>query len=163
MDGNATRVGTVAPGRRAKNAAGALQRHMHSFSDSYVDGRYLAAVLTAVMVEIKSQESPIHLLRNESGAVHVWGYVLCWCVRMTSAQIHGCPFVTLQIAGQPSISRWLSYYGYMIWVMTDRGPNSTCSLMKNLTDCAHVRHHFNTAYSTWADRAIERLEGSVKK
>lgn len=56
-----------------------------------------------------------------------------------------------------SIAKWISTFGGMDWLVSDRGSHFTASLVAHLTEQARVRHHFTTAYCPWANGTVERL------
>lgn len=45
----------------------------------------------------------------------------------------------------------------MKWLVSDQGPHFRNLLMKELTDCLRVGHHFTTAYSPWSNGSVERI------
>lgn len=61
-------------------------------------------------------------------------------------------------AATVTLSNWdLVFCQSMKWLISDRVPQFTASLMKNLTKNVHVRLHLSTACSPWANRTVERL------
>lgn len=54
------------------------------------------------------------------------------------------------------LSRWIACFASVTGMMSDQGPQFTALLIKILTVCAHVRHHFTTACSPLANEIIER-------
>lgn len=56
-----------------------------------------------------------------------------------------------------ALSKWISFFGIMLWRVSDQVPNFTASLMNNFTEETRICHHITTAYSPWANSTIERL------
>lgn len=56
-----------------------------------------------------------------------------------------------------SLYKWVSSFGSMEGLVTDRRPHFTSLLFRNLTEGKYIRHHFSTAYCPWAKSTLERL------
>lgn len=55
------------------------------------------------------------------------------------------------------LSKWISYFGGMDWLVTDQGSHFKARLMKGLTEEMHIKHHFTVAYCPWSNGTVESL------
>lgn len=60
-------------------------------------------------------------------------------------------------AAAEALSSWLSAFGSPEWLVSDQGSHFKNRLIAELTQEMHIRHHFTTAYSPWANGSVERV------
>lgn len=53
--------------------------------------------------------------------------------------------------------RWISAFGAVVWIVTNRGSHFIAEVMKGLTCDSKINHHLTTAYRLWAIGKVERL------
>ena len=51
----------------------------------------------------------------------------------------------------------MSSFGMMEWILQDQGAHIKNQLIRELTEQLRIKHHFTTAYSTWANVSVERV------
>lgn len=55
------------------------------------------------------------------------------------------------------IGKWITCFGGMGWLVTHHSSHSKASLMNNLADDPHLKHHFRAVYWPWANDTVERV------
>lgn len=78
----------------------------------------------------------------------------CWLYPCNSADSN---------AATNDIAKWIGFFGWMYWIIADRGAEFTADLMANHIDNAQVSDHFTTLQCSWANGKIERLCREVIK
>ena len=56
-----------------------------------------------------------------------------------------------------ALTNWIGAFGMVTWVVSDQGSHFKNKLIHELTAEFHVKHHFSTAYSPWANGSVERV------
>lgn len=60
-------------------------------------------------------------------------------------------------ASTNGLTKWITSLGCMIWLVSDRGPHFTASIIKNIVEDVGINQHLTTAYCPWANGTVERL------
>ena len=74
------------------------------------------------------------------------GYVWLWPTASASSE-----------DAADALASWISAFGAMEWIVSDRGSHFKNSLIRHLVESMHINHHFTTAYCPWANGTVERV------